>query len=626
MRWWMLLAGMALGGCEAGPTVDDAADLSFDIVEEGPFFEHSSMPVAGQVPPPNDFLLIANTRFRPGSTAEIIATGLTPSAPVQFGRSFTGSSTGGGPCPPQLGGLCLDLLPSVKILLNTTADANGTAYYQAPVPDFRTETQVWLQAVAPDGANSRTSTVIAATVDDDWDDDGVSLSEGDCDDEDPTRSPLLVEVCGDNIDNDCDDEVDNASAWFDQDWPYRVEVEVSGSPTYHTQQLPFAVDVDFDAMLLAQGDTSGLDPSSIRVVYQDCGAGTPVVPSEFADGLSGLFERGDVSDPMGDGHGAVVFLHDRTGDYSDTELLAPGASWPFAIYFGSNDNSPGQTAPAYSSGLSVNVTASGATMANARSEAVLDAASGGVTTSLGSVGRPSTGAMSSTAFGNGILFGGTGGQGGWVSATSGTGVSIQSVHEGSLVSVVESSGTASNDFGGFDYSYTWIQFDRRPEVYARVRYTLDRASNIGPQQPFWGKAVRPFMVDNNSLRSLGAEASAAAIPDYDWAYSTYDTSGSAFGFGVGYRASVALRSRPIYDATGNSNAGRYLGLVGQDAQAVYASGAASYSGTSGEVIVDDAIIMMYPYEGQLGGVASDFYGSLDGASATLGTFEVLPSP
>lgn len=45
--------------------------------------------------------------------------------------------------------------------------------------------------------------------DDDADADGAGSAEGDCDDVDPDRSPLLAELCGDGLDNDCNGAVED---------------------------------------------------------------------------------------------------------------------------------------------------------------------------------------------------------------------------------------------------------------------------------------------------------------------------------------------------------------------------------------------------------------------------------
>ena len=43
----------------------------------------------------------------------------------------------------------------------------------------------------------------------DLDEDGVTDCEGDCDDEDPDTLPGRPEICGDNVDNNCNDEIDD---------------------------------------------------------------------------------------------------------------------------------------------------------------------------------------------------------------------------------------------------------------------------------------------------------------------------------------------------------------------------------------------------------------------------------
>ncbi|MEE8558375.1 MAG: putative metal-binding motif-containing protein [Myxococcota bacterium] len=45
-------------------------------------------------------------------------------------------------------------------------------------------------------------------MDDDQDGDGFGPCGGDCDESDPSISPVANEICGDGVDNDCDTVVD----------------------------------------------------------------------------------------------------------------------------------------------------------------------------------------------------------------------------------------------------------------------------------------------------------------------------------------------------------------------------------------------------------------------------------
>jgi len=60
-----------------------------------------------------------------------------------------------------------------------------------------------------DTSNSSTDTADSATDTDDFDGDGYSKADGDCDDNEATVHPGADEVC-DNIDNDCDNLTDDA--------------------------------------------------------------------------------------------------------------------------------------------------------------------------------------------------------------------------------------------------------------------------------------------------------------------------------------------------------------------------------------------------------------------------------
>ena len=99
---------------------------------------------------------------------------------------------------------------TVEEVSTDPADASGitTTVWTAPA---RGDYIIGLTAIDDDG-NSVTEEVFV-TVDDpaflDLDNDGVTQANGDCNDEDPTVSPLLDETCGDLTDNDCNNEVDD---------------------------------------------------------------------------------------------------------------------------------------------------------------------------------------------------------------------------------------------------------------------------------------------------------------------------------------------------------------------------------------------------------------------------------
>jgi len=90
----------------------------------------------------------------------------------------------------------------------------------------------------------------------DLDQDGVSAAQGDCDDSDPTISPLLMEEPYDGIDNDCnpntpDDDLDSDG--------YTIENDCDDlDPEYH-EQCP--TDEDDDGVSLEEGDCNDSDPN-----------------------------------------------------------------------------------------------------------------------------------------------------------------------------------------------------------------------------------------------------------------------------------------------------------------------------------------------------------------------------
>jgi hypothetical protein len=105
--------------------------------------------------------------LRRGHAAEIWVTGAQPAEVVSFLHSQAGE--GEGPCSPQLGGLCIDLLdPSV--FGEATVNDSGIAILRYTTPtDVALGQMMSVQAViqrGPDGADSVKTNVITSTVTD----------------------------------------------------------------------------------------------------------------------------------------------------------------------------------------------------------------------------------------------------------------------------------------------------------------------------------------------------------------------------------------------------------------------------------------------------------------------------
>jgi len=106
----------------------------------------------GAAPPPLD--LTAGLLIR-GMPSDLIARGAFSGETVHFLYSLQG--TGSGPCPPQLGGLCLDILSPVRVAGSAVADATGKAVLRVTVPATAPLVDVHLQAVAQRGAGGAAS-------------------------------------------------------------------------------------------------------------------------------------------------------------------------------------------------------------------------------------------------------------------------------------------------------------------------------------------------------------------------------------------------------------------------------------------------------------------------------------
>ncbi len=101
-------------------------------------------------------LVLGQTDLHQGQQATWTVTGAVPSETVRFTLSLEG--VGPGPCRPQLGGLCLDLLPPVRLLGSAVADGAGVAQLTVTVPDSALEGSfAHAQAVAQRGPGGNES-------------------------------------------------------------------------------------------------------------------------------------------------------------------------------------------------------------------------------------------------------------------------------------------------------------------------------------------------------------------------------------------------------------------------------------------------------------------------------------
>lgn len=110
-------------------------------------------------------LLLTQDPLQRGQTADLIVTNAQSGETVTYLYSVAGS--GSGPCPPALGGLCLNLLPPITVAGSSTANGVGTATLTVAVPATAPLLTVYTQAVVqrgPGGADSAKTNFVAAPV------------------------------------------------------------------------------------------------------------------------------------------------------------------------------------------------------------------------------------------------------------------------------------------------------------------------------------------------------------------------------------------------------------------------------------------------------------------------------
>ena len=107
---------------------------------------------AGAATPP--LYLTAGLLIR-GLSSDLTVQAASPGETVHYLYSLQG--TGAGPCPSQLGGLCLDILNPVRTAGSAVADASGRAVLRVTVPASAPLVDVHIQAVARRGAGGASS-------------------------------------------------------------------------------------------------------------------------------------------------------------------------------------------------------------------------------------------------------------------------------------------------------------------------------------------------------------------------------------------------------------------------------------------------------------------------------------
>ncbi|MBL1216330.1 MAG: hypothetical protein D8M59_02425 [Planctomycetes bacterium] len=112
-------------------------------------------------PLPDGAMWLTANQLHRGATAEFTAHGAVPGETVHFLYSTKG--TGNGPCPRQLGGLCIDLINPVTDFGSAASDANGVAVLSQPVPANAPLRDVWFQTLSRRG-NGGNKSVLSNSV------------------------------------------------------------------------------------------------------------------------------------------------------------------------------------------------------------------------------------------------------------------------------------------------------------------------------------------------------------------------------------------------------------------------------------------------------------------------------
>ncbi len=112
----------------------------------------------GVVPNPTpDLSFEMETPLIGGQTATIRVRGALPNELLRFYASVNG--LGSGPCPADLGGVCLGVANPAVLVMSRKANASGVATFKVTPPANFAGTTVGMQVVAPRGSNTVVSNV-----------------------------------------------------------------------------------------------------------------------------------------------------------------------------------------------------------------------------------------------------------------------------------------------------------------------------------------------------------------------------------------------------------------------------------------------------------------------------------
>jgi hypothetical protein len=413
---------------------------------------------------------------------------------------------------------------------------------------------------------------------------GYLLDASDCDDGSSEVHPMATEIC-DGVDNNCDGSTDGTDAWANLNQPYRIPFTITGG-AYGVDQPPIVTEVDFRAVLDSFGDTSAFAESDIRVVRQDCGLGTPDIPSQYLDEWLGVFDKVDDSNPMGDEQGTVVFLFDEDGDIETKERLEAGDSVSFALYFGG-----ALPTPSYTTSLS----ASADQISTGVSVVDFLSSAGGMISSITTGGSPSLMSQATSCCGNGPY------TSSWTMDPQDGEGQLTMLETGPLFAAVEAYGEREDSQGAYEYRFVYWMFANRPEIYAKVHQIA--TSDLTISHPgSWVSGLRPWESTQENI-SVGATFS----NDPNGLYA--DTQGSVWGITWGYV------QPPLY-AISSSAGDPYLVGGGNDW--------GSSSGTpetipAGVSFFDHIVHVVMPHEDVWSDMQEEFWAIQEGVSVVQNT-------